>query len=272
MRNHVAQRSVNAAVSPLELGQPFAREHTVGQETSAAEMWRQNRRSTCFWVLIAFWSLWTASPSFGRPRDKLRDRAEMEVLNGKAEIVSYRGQRAVHLIPSPDLQGPEDSVLAILGNSEFSDGVIEVEVAGSPRSGAPADSRGFIGISFHVQPHGSRSETIYLRPTNARADDQLRRNHSVQYTSEPDFPWYRLREQKPGVYESYADLEPGAWTKMRIVVSGKEAQLYINGSPQPCLIVKDLKLGSSGGHIALWAHSSTDGYFSRLRITSAKQR
>lgn len=43
----------------------------------------------------------------GQPQDKLAGRAEMEVLNGKAEIVSYRGHRAVHLIPSPDHQGPE---------------------------------------------------------------------------------------------------------------------------------------------------------------------
>jgi hypothetical protein len=78
--------------------------------------------------------------------------------------------------------------------------LIEGEVAGAPRSGTPEDSRGFIGISFHVQAHGSRFENIYLRPTNGRADDQLRRNHSVQYTSEPDFPWYRLRKDNPGVY------------------------------------------------------------------------
>lgn len=259
-------------MSRLELGQPSDGEPPVAQATATTEMCRNNHRSAFFLVLIACWSLWAASRSFARPQERLEDFAEMEVLNGKAETVSYRSYRAVHLIPSPDHQGPEDSVLAILRNSEFSDGVIEVEVAGSPRSGAPADSRGFIGISFHVQPHGSRSETIYLRPTNGRADDQLRRNHSVQYTSEPDFPWYRLRKENPGVYESYVDLEPGAWTKVRIVVSGKEALLYVNGSPQPCLIVKDLKLGSSEGHIALWAHSSTDGYFSRLRITSAKHR
>jgi hypothetical protein len=44
-----------------------------------------------------------------------------------------------------------------------------------------------------------------LRPTNGRADDQVRRNHSTQYISYPDFPWYRLREETPGMYESYSD-------------------------------------------------------------------
>jgi hypothetical protein len=193
---------------------------------------------------------------------------DLEVVNGKAEIVTYRGRRAVHLVPSHDHLGPEDAVLAILSRSDFEDGVIEVEVAGSPREGATPDSRGFIGISFRAQPHGSKFENFYLRPTNGRADDQLRRNHSVQYTSEPEYPWHRLRQENPGVYESYADLEAGAWTRMKIVVSGTTALLYVNGAAQPCLIVNDLKLGATRGQIALWAHFSTNGYFTNLRVQS----
>lgn len=193
---------------------------------------------------------------------------DLEVVNGKAEVVTYRGRRAVHLIPSSAHLGGEDAVLAIVERSDFEDGVIEVEVAGAPRDGAPPDARGFIGISFRVQPHGSKFENLYLRPTNGRADDQLRRNHSVQYTSEPEYPWHRLRQENPGVYESYADLEAGVWTRMKIVVSGATAHLYVNGASQPCLIVNDLKLGKTRGQIALWAHSSTNGYFTNLRVQS----
>jgi hypothetical protein len=86
----------------------------------------------------------------------------------------------------------------------------------------------------------------------------------------PDFPWHRLRKENPGVYESYADLQAGSWTKLKIVVSGSRAQLYVNGADQPCLIVNDLKLGDTRGQIALWSHSSTDGYFSNLKVTSAE--
>ena len=192
---------------------------------------------------------------------------QLDLLYGKAEIVTYNGRLAVHLLPGN--QGPEDSVLAIIRPSDFQDGVIEADVAGVPRKDAPADARGFIGISFRVQPHASHFENLYLRPTNGRADDQLRRNHSVQYTSEPDYPWYRLRKEEPGVYESYVDLDPGAWTHMRIVVSGTTARLYINGATQPCLIVNDLKLKPARGQIAFWSHSTTDGYFSNLKIQPA---
>lgn len=190
----------------------------------------------------------------------------LEVVGGKAELTTYRGRKAVRLAPAPDHQGSNDSILAILTPTDFKDGTIEAEIAGSPRPGSPADSRGFIGIAFRAQPHGSRYECFYLRPTNGRADDQLRRNHSTQYVSEPDYPWYRLRDEKPGVYESYADLESGAWTRIKIVVAGTQARLYVNGADQPALIVNDLKLGETHGQIALWAHWTTDAYFSDLTI------
>ena len=205
----------------------------------------------------------TKAPSVNIHLDSLNG---LDVVDGKAEIATYRGRRALHLAPSPDHQLDEDSMLAIVTATDFKDGTIAVEVAGAPRAEAAADSRGFIGVLFRTQGHGARGENIYLRPTNGRADDQLRRNHSVQYESVPDFPWHRLRKENPGEYESYADLQPGVLTRMKIVVSGTKAQLYVNGANQPCLIVNDLKLGDTHGQIALWAHSSTDGYFSNLTV------
>ena len=200
----------------------------------------------------------------------LNSASGLEVINGKAEAVTYRGRQAVHVVAAPDHVGAEDATVALVANSDFQDGTIELDVAGSPRAGAPEDARGFIGIAFRVQPRAARFENIYLRPTNGRADDQLRRNHTVQYDSVPDYPWYRLRKESPGVYESYVDLESGAWTRMKIVVSGTTARLYVNGASQPCLVVKDLKLGTSRGQVGLWAHASTDAYFSELHIEPEK--
>ena len=191
----------------------------------------------------------------------------LELVNAKAEVADYRGRRAVHLVPVPATEKMDNMMLAILDGTDFSDGVIEAEIAGAPRSDAPADARGFIGVLFRVLSHGERAENFYLRPTNGRSDDQLRRNHSVQYESAPDFPWHRLRQESPGVYESYADLEAGAWTRMKIEVSGTTARLYINGNTQPALIVNDLKNGISRGQIGFWCQTTTEGYFSNLKVT-----
>lgn len=193
----------------------------------------------------------------------LTSLSELQLQNVEAELVPYLGRQAVRLVE----QGEPASAIAILSDSDFKNGVIETAVAGMPRRDAPQDMRGFVGIAFHVLPHGSHYECFFLRPTNGRASDQIRRNHSTQYISYPDYPWYRLREESPGLYESYTDLVPGAWTPVRIVVSEHQAQLYVNEAEQPCLIVNDLKLGEARGQIALWIGSGTEAYFSPVVLT-----
>jgi len=183
----------------------------------------------------------------------------------QAGMVTYRGRRAVRLVES-DENPADDQTVALVSGSEFKDGVVEIEVAGMPRTDAPQDARGFVGVAFRVHPAAHQFECFFLRPTNSRADDQLRRNHSTQYMSHPDYPWFRLRDESPGVYESYADLESGAWTTVRIVVSGIRASLHVNGARQPCLVVNDLKLGESHGQIALWIGGGTEAFFSTALV------
>ena len=190
----------------------------------------------------------------------------LELQSARMEVVSYRGREAVHLQPPAGQEMTDVSVLAIVKGTDFKDGMIEIDVAGAPRAGADPSSKGFVGVAFRVQPKNGGMELIYLRPVNGRADDQLTRNHSAQYVSDPDYGWKRLRTETPGKYESYVDLEAGAWTRMKIEVSGTKARLYINGASQPCLIVNDLKRGDSHGAIALWSHPSTEAYFANLTV------
>ncbi|HVT15180.1 MAG TPA: serine hydrolase domain-containing protein [Thermoanaerobaculia bacterium] len=190
----------------------------------------------------------------------------LELVNVKAEVQTYRGRRALRLLEQPGITPDGEHAIAVLASSDFKDGTIEVDVAGAPRQGAIEQARGFIGVAFRVQPHAARFEYFYLRPTNGRAEDQLRRNHATQYASHPDYPWERLRKEQPGVYESYVDLEAGAWTHLKMVVSGRDARLYLHGAEQPCLIVHDLKLGDTHGRIALWIGLDTEGYFSNLTV------
>ena len=196
---------------------------------------------------------------------KIDSITNMELLNVNASRVNYRDKSALRLIEQEDEK--ESHSLAMLPDSMFKDGVIEAEIAGSLRADAVEGMRGFVGIAFRVQPHGSQFECFYLRPTNGRADDQLRRNHATQYISHPDYPWYKLREENPGVYESYTDILPDEWTRIKIVVAGVKAQLFVNGADQPCLIVNDLKLGETEGRIALWIGLGTEAHFSDIHVT-----
>ena len=207
--------------------------------------------------ILAFWAV--LSLASGQTLDQL------QLHKVRATAAEYRGNIAIHVTQEPGEQG--EDTLAIVSRTELQGGVIEVDVASAPAPGAFGDARGFIGVAFRVQPNAARFELLYLRPTNGRAEDQLRRNHSTQYVSFPDWPWQRTRQETPGLYESYADLEPGVWTKVKIVLAGGKARLYVHGAEQPCLIVNDLKLPPAKGAIGLWAGPGTDGYFANLRLT-----
>jgi len=184
----------------------------------------------------------------------------------KVEDVEYKGKRAIKVVEGGDVANGE--AYAIVQSETFHNGEIEVELAGQPAGGAAAAARGFIGIAFRMKD--GQFEYIYLRPTNGRADDQVRRNHSTQYSAHPNFSFAVSRAQAPEKYESYVDLEPGVWTRYRITVEGTKARLYVHGAAQPCLIVNDLKLGDSSGGVALWIGPGTEGYFAGLQIRHAK--
>ncbi len=208
-----------------------------------------------FWALVAF-----AAPAAAQTVDQLIAH------NVKLESVDYLGKRAVKI--TEDGQVANGEAYAIVKDGVFHNGTIEVELAGRPGAGANAAARGFVGIAFRLQK--GQFEYIYLRPTNGRADDQVRRNHSTQYSAYPDFSFAVARQQAPEKYESYVDLEAGAWTRYRITIEGTKARLYVNGTTQPCLIVNDLKLGDSSGGVALWIGPGTEGYFMALDIKAAK--
>lgn len=191
--------------------------------------------------------------------------AGLEFVHVVPKTVTYQGQKALRLDEEKNYNG---EAVALLTGSAFSDGTIEVDLAGVPGAGSDAGARGFVGIAFRSTPHAAAFECFYLRPTNGRADDQLRRNHSTQYISAPEFPWQRLRTETPGVYESYVDLVTGAWTHVKIEVSGVKARLFVNGALQPALVVNDLKRGATSGQIGLWIGAGTEAYFRDLRVTA----
>jgi hypothetical protein len=182
-----------------------------------------------------------------------------------ASQTDYKGKNAVAL----EMPGAPNSekTLALIKNVDFHNGTIEAEISGQPKADAGGGARGFVGIAFRVQADTSKMELFYIRPTNGRADDQVRRNHSTQYVSHPGFPWPKLRKETPEKYEAYADMVPGEWTKIKIEVKDETAKLYVNGATQPTLIVNDLKQGKDlRGSVGLWIGPGTLGHFTNLTI------
>lgn len=190
----------------------------------------------------------------------------LELHNVKAESATYLGRRAMRITDAAP-EGLDDAGrFAVVPGTSFQDGTIEVNLSGDTAPNAPENLRGFVGIAFRVTPDRSHFECFYLRPKNGRSEDQLQRNHSAQYISMPGFGWQKLRTESPGKYESYVDLVPGQWTRVKIQVAGSRASLYVNGAAQPTLTVNDLKQPPVTGAVALWVGVGTIAHFSGLRV------
>ena len=192
--------------------------------------------------------------------------------NAVTEAVAFKGKAGIKVTAAPNTD-PNVDHLVIAKAAEFSNGVIEVDVAGEPAPGAGSAARGFAGVAFRVQPDRKTYDCFYIRPTNGRAEDQERRNHAVQYVSHPQFTWSKLRQETPSRYEAYADMLPGEWVHLKIEVNGNKARLYVNNAAQPTLLVNDVKTGASAkGGVALWFEGSTVAHFANLKITPNPSR
>jgi len=196
------------------------------------------------------------------------DKSNLEASRVYMSIEKVNGKQVVKIIKDSTQNGADLPTFVKIKGNDFKEGTIEIKVLSQLLKTAPAYARGFIGVAFHIDSLNSKFEGIYLRPTNGRSDDQLRRNHSIQYFSYPDYDFDRLRKEAEGVYESYADMGLNEWITMRIEVKGKQAKLFLNDNKQPSLIVNDLKLGDNvSGAIGLWVDAGTEGYFKDLKIT-----
>ena len=196
------------------------------------------------------------------------DKSNLEASRVYMSIEKMNGKQVVKIIKDSTQNGADLPTFVKIKGNDFKEGTIEIKVLSQLLKTAPAYARGFIGVAFHIDSLNSKFEGIYLRPTNGRSDDQLRRNHSIQYFSYPDYDFDRLRKEAEGVYESYADMGLNEWITMRIEVKGKQAKLFLNDNKQPSLIVNDLKLGDNvSGAIGLWVDAGTEGYFKDLKIT-----
>jgi len=219
--------------------------------------------------VLAMAGLLTCGSSFSQS-NPLVSGAGIKPFRTVVSAATYRGRKAVRIVP----QGLGGVAIgtggqALVENMDFKDGEVDLDVAGMPAQGADGTVRGFAGLTFRSSDDSSCFDCFYLRFTNGRAKDPVRRSHAVQYEAAPKYPWNRLRAETPGKYEAHADMVVGAWTHMRVVVAGNTARLYVGGATSPALTVNQLLSGRSRGKIGLWIGVGTEAYFSNLKFTKS---
>lgn len=207
------------------------------------------------------------------------EKKEFELVNTKASIVTLGNYSNVlkverDLVAFPfdekNLDATVDGPSFVkLSNLNIENGSIEVKVLSKIMENNPFPAaRGFIGLAYRIDQDNKHFDAIYLRPSNGRADDQLRRNHSVQYFAYPNYGFNRLRKEANGLYETYANIGLEEWITMRIEFKDKKARLYLNQQEQPAFLVNEMLGSSKTGSIGFWVEIGTEGYFRDLKISS----
>ncbi len=197
------------------------------------------------------------------------DLNKLEAVHVSMSVEKLMNNEVVKVIKDPSIQEVDEPTFVKIKGTDFKNGTIEVKVLSRLLKDAPDFARGFIGVAFRINDSNTKYESIYIRPVNARVNDQVRRNHSIQYYSYPDFKFDRLRKESPERYEAYADMEMNKWITMRIEVKDAQAKLFLGNNMQASLIVNDLKHGGDlSGAIGLWVEVGTEGYFKDLKITN----
>ncbi len=201
---------------------------------------------------------------------------EFEISNVNASVVSLNGEevlkveRDLEKLPF-DVNRLEETVdeptYVKLKDFNFENGTIEVKVLSQIQDPSPFEfAQGFIGIAFRIAENDSAFESIYLRPKVGRSNNQMFRNHTVQYYAYPHFKFDTLRKLEPCMYETSAPVNINEWITMRIEVNGQRAELYINDAKYSTMIVDKMKGNTTIGSVALWVDIGTIGYFKDLKI------
>lgn len=196
---------------------------------------------------------------------------EFEISHVKASVVQLNGEEVLRLerdfesLPFGQGLVDEPTFVKIKGLN-LENATVEVKVLSRLLPDAPSFARGFIGLAYRISEDNSTFESIYLRPTNGRADDQFRRNHTIQYFAYPDYKFDRLRAESKGEYETYADIGLDEWITVRVEFRGKSASLYLNDQEAPAFLIKEMLGETNSGSIGLWVDIGTEGFFKDLKI------
>lgn len=153
---------------------------------------------------------------------------------------------------------PNDGLLWFR-NIDFANGTIEADLKGKNEQG-----KSFVGIAFHGL-NDSVYDVVYFRAFNFKNPE--RSNHSVQYISHPEYPWYVLRKEFPEKYENYVNPvpEPEDWFHVTVEINYPKVRVYVNNAKEPSLEVEQLN-DREHGWVGFWAGYGSEGSYKNLII------
>jgi hypothetical protein len=193
---------------------------------------------------------------------------KFQPVNTAVEFVTIAGESAIRVVKKDKLMQFDENTYAKLQNVNFHNGVIEVKVLSRLLPDAPDFARGFIGLAFRINDDDSAFESFYVRPTNGRSTDPVRKNHALQYFAYPQYTFSYFRDHGINDYEGTADIGLNEWIDIKVLVKDDRAEFFVNENKDPVLTVEPMKHGAhSTGSIGLFVDVGTEGYFKDLIVT-----
>lgn len=202
-----------------------------------------------------------------------------ELHNVTGSIVDFQGKKVLKI--ERDLKSlpfdanrleatvDEKHYARLVGLDDFENGTIEVKMYSQIQDPSPyPPAAGFIGLYYRIKEDDSEFESIYLRPKVGRINNQMARNHAVQYFSYPDFKFQTLRDKFPaGSFEGSAPVMLNEWITMRLEINGETAEMFINDLKYSSFIVNKMLGKNKKGYVGLYVDIATTGYFKDLKVT-----
>ena len=209
-------------------------------------------------IKVVLGILWLISiSSFGQQQINLSDKFQNKKIKAVNRTISLYGDHP----DAVEMDAKDADGLGILEDIEFSRGIIEVELLGENNPG-----KSFIGIAFNIQ-NDETYEVIYFRPFNFVAEEQIRKEHMVQYVFHPEFTWYKLRDERTGEFENEISLppDPDDWFKSIIKINEEKVEVYVKYISEPVLIV-DRLTSTKSKKIGIWTGFGSSGRYRNLVI------
>lgn len=171
------------------------------------------------------------------------DSNRWEIDARESRIEEYLGRQSLFL----------KGGLALVKDSKFLNGVIEFDIAFSP-------DRTFVGAIWRVQDKQNYEE-FYFRPHQSGNPD------ANQYTPvfNDNAGWQLYYGEDYAAPTRYRFNE---WMHVKIVVAGKQAEVYIMDMETPALFIPELKFEPASGQVGLSAGNNNPAHYSNFSFTS----
>ncbi|MCI0444143.1 hypothetical protein L0152_13155 [bacterium] len=190
--------------------------------------------SACFIQLVLAQSSYSVTVPF--------DDNLWEIKAKEHKVLNYLGRQTLYL----------KSGIAVVEDSQFTDGIIEFDIAFS-------GERAFMGAFWRMQDPDNYEE-FYVRPHQSGNPD------ANQY--EPVFndvaAWQLYHGEGYGAPTKY---NFNQWNHIKLVISGKQADVYINDMNAPVLFISDQKREIKSGRVGVSVGNFAPGYYSNFSYT-----